>query len=244
MKLLYIFPHPDDESFGPAAGMYSQLKEGHEVYLLTLTKGGATKERFKYNLSVEEMGEVRYKEMLKVNGVLGLTGMAVLDLPDSGLKELDPRIIEKVCEDHIKKIQPNILITYPAHGISGFHDHIIIHSVLKRVFLELKDKENAYLKRLAFFTLPDKGKPAWLDDGTFRIKNSDDELIDCIIKLNEEEKNILIKALNCYETYKDKIAESKVIEKIGDKLYFEFFMEDFKPPLKKLTDRLSALNHN
>ena len=55
MKLLYVFPHPDDESFGPAAAMHAQLRAGHDVYLLTLTRGGATKQRHKLDLSVEQM---------------------------------------------------------------------------------------------------------------------------------------------------------------------------------------------
>ena len=56
MKILYIFPHPDDESFGVAHAMSKQRRQGHEVYLLTLTKGGATRQRFKYGYSVAEMG--------------------------------------------------------------------------------------------------------------------------------------------------------------------------------------------
>ena len=63
MKILYIYPHPDDESFGPAHAMSKQRREGHEVYLLTLTKGGATKQRYKLGYTVEEMGEIRKKEM-------------------------------------------------------------------------------------------------------------------------------------------------------------------------------------
>ena len=69
MKILYIFPHPDDESFGPAHLMSKQRRDGHDVYLLTLTKGGATKQRHKYGYSIEEMGEIRYKEMLDVEKV-------------------------------------------------------------------------------------------------------------------------------------------------------------------------------
>ena len=149
-KILYIYPHPDDESFGPAAAMHSQIKQGHEVYLLTLTKGGATKQRFKLGLSVEEMGEVRYKEMLEVEKVLGLSGMTVLDFPDSGLKEMDPRILEKTIQEHIQQIKPEIVVTYPVHGISGFHDHLITHAVVKRVYLEMLDNPVNFLKRLAF----------------------------------------------------------------------------------------------
>ncbi len=63
--------------------MAKQLRQGHEVFLLTLTRGGATKQRFKYNYTIEEMGSVRFGEMQRVNEVLGLSGMTVLDLPDS-----------------------------------------------------------------------------------------------------------------------------------------------------------------
>jgi N-acetylglucosamine malate deacetylase 2 len=238
LNILYIFPHPDDESFGPAALMYSQIKQGHEVYLLTLTKGGATKQRFKLNLSIEEMGQVRYKEMLAVAKVLNLTKMDVLDLPDSGLKEMDPRVIEKIVESKIVDIHPDIIVTYPVHGVSGFHDHLVTHSIVKRVYLQLKDNGAKYLKRLAFLTLPDKGTPVFLPDGSFRMKHSSEEEVDCIVNLTIEQINAMKDALSCYETYKDTISESNVIEKIGDKLYFECFMEDFKIPLKDITEKL------
>ena len=59
MKILYVFPHPDDESFGPARAIAAQVRAGHSVCLLTLTKGGATKERFKLGYTVQQMGDVR-----------------------------------------------------------------------------------------------------------------------------------------------------------------------------------------
>ncbi|MCC5939996.1 MAG: PIG-L family deacetylase, partial [Balneolaceae bacterium] len=82
MKILYIFPHPDDESFGPAPAIAAQLRQGFEVHLLTLTKGEATKQRFKLGVDKKEMGEIRFKEMKCVEKTLGLSGMTVLDLPD------------------------------------------------------------------------------------------------------------------------------------------------------------------
>ena len=135
MKILYIYPHPDDESFGPARAMSKQRRQGHDVYLFTLTKGGATKQRFKFGYTIEEMGEVRLKEMQEVARTLDLSGMTVLDLPDSGLKEMDPRDIEKVIADEMERIQPQVVVTYAVHGISGFHDNLVSQAVLKRVFV-------------------------------------------------------------------------------------------------------------
>jgi LmbE family N-acetylglucosaminyl deacetylase len=237
-RILYVYPHPDDESFGPAAVIYDQVRDGHEVYLLTLTKGGATKQRFKLGVSVEEMGEIRFKEMINVKEVLKLSGMKVLDLPDSGLQEMDPRKIEKIVTEHIQKIKPDILVSYPVHGISGFHDHLVMHAVIKRVFLEMKESKNDYPKRLAFNTLIDKGLSPWVGD-LIIMKQSPRELVDCIVKIDNEMKQAMKDSLSCYETYKDTIEKSGVVEKIGDEIPFEFFNEDFNPPLNKLTDNLS-----
>jgi N-acetylglucosamine malate deacetylase 2 len=236
MKILYIFPHPDDESFGPAGAIHSQVQHGHEVHLLTLTKGGATQARHKLNLSVEQMGEIRFKEMQQVQKVLRLTGMTVLDYPDSGLKELDPRILEAAVSSHIQKIQPDIVVTYPVHGGSGFHDHLVTYAVVKRVFLELKDNGASYLKRLAFFTLPDSGAPSLLPDGFPRLKLSEAELIDCIVPLNEADIQAMKDALTCYETYREMVQKMGVVEKIGNKVHFEIAFETHTQKLTSLTE--------
>lgn len=234
MKILYVFPHPDDESFGPAPGMYQQLKQGHEVYLLTLTKGGATKVRHELGLDIDQMGDVRLKEMMAVEEVLGLTGMTVLDLPDSGLKEMCPMEIEEVIRQHVLEIKPDILITYAVHGISGFHDHLVSHAVTKRVFCELKREGSPFPKRLAFFTLgPDSGAA-----GPFNLQRSDESLIDCVLKISGDESQKGKEALNCYKTYLEVIERTGVANHTHENIHFEIFQEDFKPPLDDLTKGL------
>jgi LmbE family N-acetylglucosaminyl deacetylase len=239
MKYLYIFPHPDDESFGPVAAMYQQLEQGHEVHLLTLTRGGATKQRHKLGVSVEQMGEIRYKEMLAVKKTVGFTSMEVLDLPDSGLKEMDPREIEAVMQQRIERLRPDILVSYPVHGISGFHDHLVMHAVIKRLYLQMKDEGATYLKRLAFFTVKDKEGPAVHAMG-IRLKQTMPSEIDCALPLRQQDINIFKKALSCYETYQQTIEEIGVIEKIGDTVYFEIWGEKHNPPLNDLAAKLAS----
>ena len=128
MRILYIYPHPDDESFGPAHVMHKQRRQGHEVHLLTLTRGGATRQRHKLGYTIEQMGAIRHEEMKTVARVLDLSSLTVLDLPDSGLKELDPRDIETVIREHVETLKPHVIVSYPVHGISGFHDHLVTHA--------------------------------------------------------------------------------------------------------------------
>jgi N-acetylglucosamine malate deacetylase 2 len=238
MKLLYIFPHPDDESFGPAAAMSAQMRAGHEVYLLTLTKGGATRQRHKLGLSIEEMGEVRYKEMLEVEKVLGLNGMSVLNLPDSGLKELDPREIETVICEHIEMLKPDILVSYTVYGVSGFHDHLVTHAAVKRLYCQMKEDGADYLKRLAMFTLSEDQAKKTREKNPFNIQGSPDELIDCRMEITDEDKNKMIDALKCYKSYTETIEKSGVKDAFGNEIYFEFFMEDFKPPARDVLEKL------
>lgn len=230
MKILYIFPHPDDESFGPAHAMSKQRRDGHEVYLLTLTKGGATRQRHKYGYSIEEMGEVRYKEMLEVEKVLNLSGMNVLDLPDSGLKKMDPRDIEKVVFDEIERLKPDVIVTYAVHGISGFHDHLIIHGIVKRVFVEMKEKLG-YPKRLALFTITEEEAAKQTH---FKISGSKPEEIDCILEVEQVDIDKSLKALDCYVTFQDTIKATNIQQHITNKVVFEIFGENFEHKLKDI----------
>lgn len=262
MRVLYIFPHPDDESFGPAGAIAAQRRQGHEVFLLTLTRGGATRVRHKWGWSVEQMGHVRLQEMHNVASVLDLTDMTVTDLPDSGLKELDPREIEQVVLEHINQVKPHVVVTYAVHGISGFHDHLVTHAVVKRVFCSLRDAYRAHKPegtfkqseasdsssenrvhgldgvppaRLALFTLADSEEP----DALFRLHTSTPEEIDCAVVVNDSDMQKAAQALECYKTYKEVIKKARVLERTGRIIYFEFFQEAFDPPLESLFDRLA-----
>lgn len=234
MKILYIFPHPDDESFGPAPAISAQLKKGNEVHLLTLTKGEATKQRFKLGVNKKEMGEIRYREMLCVEKVLGLTSMTVLDLPDNELKWMNPIELENVIENEIHRLKPDVIITYAVHGISGFHDHLVSHAVVKRVFCQLKSDGNPYPKRLAFFTR--QGEV--FKDGKFRLEASKNEEIKVIETCTEEDMEKFRKALDCYVTYQETIEESNVKELTSNRVPFELFDEETTTTYDTITEGL------
>jgi len=214
--------------------MSKQLRQGHEVFLLSLTRGGATRQRFKYNYTVEEMGSVRFAEMQRVNEVLGLSGMTVLDLPDSGLKEMDPREIEKVVVDEVERIKPEVLVSYAVHGISGFHDHLVTHAIVKRVFVELKESKSC-LKRLAFVTVSEiesqKSKH-------FPLSFSTPDEIDCVVEVDEEDIKKSHLALDCYVTFQETIEKSGIKGFIGREASFELYQENFDLPLRDLFERL------
>lgn len=234
MTILYIYPHPDDESFGPAHVMACQRRQGHAVHLLTLTRGGATRQRHALGLSVTEMGEVRYREMRCVERELGLTGMTVLDLPDSGLAGCDPRIIEQAVAREIELLRPDVVVTYPVHGISGFPDHLTAHAVVKRVFCEMRER-HGYPRRLAFSTITEKAAASF---SMFRLTGSKAPDIDCVVTVGAEDIAAINRALDCYVTYRETVENSNIREHITAQAVFELFAEQFDPPLTDLFERL------
>lgn len=236
MRILYIFPHPDDESFGPAPAMAAQRRNSDEVFLLTLTKGEATKQRFRLEVSKEKMGEIRFKEMQCVQEVLDLNGMTVLDLPDSGLKEMDPADIEKPIREHIEKIKPDVVVTYAVHGISGFEDHLVSHAVVKSVYCNMKRQGKEYPRRLALFTHYNEEE----GEGKFQLTSSDKEKIDCWVEATEQDYQKFLDALDCYETYQQVIEDSNVKEEVGREVPFEIFQENYDPPLSDLGDKIMS----
>jgi LmbE family N-acetylglucosaminyl deacetylase len=238
VRILYVFPHPDDESFGPARAISAQVRAGHAVYLLTLTKGGATKVRFKLGLSVEEMGAVRHAEMREMARVLGLRDLTVLDFPDGGLKELDPRALEAVIADHVEAVRPDIVVTYPVHGISGFHDHLVTHAVVKQAYTELRDRGDAAPARLAFFTLTED--QAEHGSGAHRLSGSTAVEIDGLIIVEEEDMEAFHRALDAYATYRETIERTGVRTSLDRLVAFEFYGESFDPPVDDLCANLAA----
>ncbi|TVP77504.1 MAG: PIG-L family deacetylase [Gemmatimonadales bacterium] len=231
MKILYIFPHPDDESFGPALAIARQVREGDDVHLLTLTRGEATKQRHRLGLSLGEMGEVRYREMLEVEKTLGLAGMTVLDFPDSGLAELDPRPLEEAVAREIRVVRPHVVVTYAVHGVSGFRDHLVTHAVVKRVFCQMRDEEPEVApRRLALFTLAESDHA----DGFTTLATSDPEKIDVAIRVSEADVQVAEAALDCYVTYQEVIEKADPLGRTGRTVYFELFGESHSPPLESL----------
>lgn len=188
------------------------------------------------------MGEERYKEMLEVEKVLGFKEMTVLNLPDSGLSEMDPGEIEIAVKNEIERIKPDILVTYPVHGISGFHDHLVTHAVVKRLFLRMKDEGTDYLKRLAFFTLCKKDVETNVmnSQNPFHINYSTEDIIDCKQPVEEDDVRKMQEALRCYKTYSSTIEQTGIMDFVSDEICFEFYQEDFNPHVKEIAEGIKT----
>jgi LmbE family N-acetylglucosaminyl deacetylase len=232
---LYVFPHPDDESFGPAPGIARQRREGHDVHLLTLTRGEATSQRHRLGYSKAEMGEARYNEMQDVADALDLQSLVVQSYPDGGLAECNPLVLEDEIAGHVHRTEPDVVVTYPVHGISGHPDHLVTHALVKRVVCALRADGVPYPRRLAFFTLPEAPEGA---DRPDHLQHSPAGLIDAVVPVEDADVARAEDALDCYVTYRPVIEKHQPLSAVRESVAYELFGESPEP---RLDDLLAGL---
>jgi LmbE family N-acetylglucosaminyl deacetylase len=127
MRLLAVFPHPDDESLGLGGTLAKYSAEGVETYLVCATRG----ERG-WNGPVEDdpgfvaLGRIREAELRCAASHLGLNEVSFLDYIDGEVDEADPQEAIARITAHIRRIRPQVVVTFPPDGNYGHPDHIAL----------------------------------------------------------------------------------------------------------------------
>ncbi len=127
LRLLAILAHPDDESLGFGGTLAKYANEGIETYLISATRG----ERGRFGNAAESpgldiVGKTRTQEVLAASKILGIKEVHFLDYIDGDLDKAPPQeAIEKIA-NLLRKIKPQVIITFDPFGSYGHPDHIAI----------------------------------------------------------------------------------------------------------------------
>jgi len=127
LKLMAVLAHPDDESFGIGGTLAKYADEGIETYLVVATRG--ERGRFgdgKESPGLEVVGKTREAELLAAAKVLGISEVSFLDYVDADLDKADQNeVIEKIVH-HLRRIKPQVVLSFDPTGGYGHPDHIAI----------------------------------------------------------------------------------------------------------------------
>lgn len=101
--------------------------EGVETYLVCASRGergwSGSEEQFP---GPERLGAIRAKELEEAAAVLGMTSLSFLNYLDGDVDQADPlEAIGKIAS-HIRRIQPQVVVTFGHDGIYGHPDHIAV----------------------------------------------------------------------------------------------------------------------
>jgi N-acetylglucosamine malate deacetylase 2 len=154
-RLLAIFAHPDDEVFRCGGTLALLAQQGVQVHVMTFTRGQAGSCGQPPLCTPEELGTVRTAELRCSCQALGLEPPYVLDYQDGGLAEIAHEEGVGVILAHIQAICPQVLLTWPPHGLSGHPDHIAVSQWAMAAFERAQEAGSEHLSAFYHLAVPD-----------------------------------------------------------------------------------------
>lgn len=144
-RLLAVFAHPDDETFGAGGTLALYARSGVEVHLVCATRGevGEAPPGLKGFASI---GEMRESELRCAAGILGLAGVHFLGYRDSGMagspENAHPRALAaaplpeaaRAVAGFIRRLRPQVVVTFDPIGGYRHPDHIAAHRATVEAF--------------------------------------------------------------------------------------------------------------
>jgi LmbE family N-acetylglucosaminyl deacetylase len=126
-----VLAHPDDESLGVGGTLAKYASEGVEVFLLTATRGDAG--RYHGHRPGDDqhpgqgaLAQIREAELRAAAAALGVREVSLLDYHDAQLDRADPREAIASIVGHLRRIRPDVVLTFGPDGAYGHPDHIAI----------------------------------------------------------------------------------------------------------------------
>lgn len=126
LKFMCVFPHPDDETLGIGGTLAKLAAEGVETYSLCATRGERGWQGPGENPGLPALGRIREAELRAAANVLGMSEVAFLDYIDGDLDKADPLEIIEHIVSHLRRVRPQVVMTFSPDGNYGHPDHIAL----------------------------------------------------------------------------------------------------------------------
>lgn len=142
LKLMCVLAHPDDESLGTGGILAKYADEGVETFVVCATMG----ERGRFGSAEESpgleiVGNARESELLDAAKILAVKEIHFLDYIDADLDQANPKEIISKIVLHIRKIKPDVVVTFGPDGGYGHPDHIAISQFTTGAIVSAADSE-------------------------------------------------------------------------------------------------------
>src|SRR5712692_4584604 len=127
LKLMAVLAHPDDESLGVGGILAKYAAEDIETSLVTATRGerGWFGDEHEYP-GLEALGQIREAELRAAAEVLGIRSVDFLGYLDGELDQAHPAEVVAKIVGHLRRVKPQVVLTFGPDGSYGHPDHIAI----------------------------------------------------------------------------------------------------------------------
>ena len=122
--VLFVYAHPDDESFGIAGTAMKLADGGHTTALLTLTRGdaGLWFGRDPGAWTPRELAEERAREWRAAVEKIGFRHSRLLEWPDGGVAASGAEDITGAIVEYVRELRPDVVCTFGPEGAGSEHD--------------------------------------------------------------------------------------------------------------------------
>lgn len=198
-RLLCVFAHPDDESYGPGGSIAKSALEGVEVYLLMFTCGEAGSIGVSKDIPADELCRRRTSELAGACAALGIRAHRILGVPDGCVREADDSWAVAQIVDDIVRYRPQVLLTFHHLGVSGHPDHVAVADHLAKAFDSTADDKHGP-KKLFGWGIP-RGKAELYRRKTLVPLEEAD--VDAKIEIPDEAMENKLEAIRRHKTQYD-----------------------------------------
>jgi LmbE family N-acetylglucosaminyl deacetylase len=126
LRLLAVFAHPDDESMGMGGTLAKYAAQGVETHLACATRGERGWPSLVDYPGPGALGKLREQELENAVQKLDIHGLYFLDYIDGEVDRADPAEAIRKIATHIRRIMPQVVVTFPPDGNYGHPDHIAV----------------------------------------------------------------------------------------------------------------------
>lgn len=156
-RILLVFAHPDDESFTSGGTIVHYSRQADcQIHLLCATRGDAGKTGDPPQCTKEDLSHVREAELRKAAEYLGIHSVTFLDYLDGKLKEVPTETLAEDITGYLDLFHPQVVITFPPHGISGHPDH---QAIQQATFLAVSHHHDETKRKLFYPIIPQSKAP-------------------------------------------------------------------------------------
>ncbi len=195
-RLLAVFAHPDDETFGSGSTLAHYASQGVDISLVCATRGEVGEIAPGVDATRETLGAVREGELRAALNVLGVQSLAILGYRDSGMARTDdnknpaafinapePEVLQRLV-DIMRTFRPHVVITMDLNGGYGHPDHIRASELTTQAFHSAGDPSFSSpnsvppwtSSRLYYHTFPRSMLMQWME--YMKEINPDSDMVD------------------------------------------------------------------
>ena len=166
LKMMCVTAHPDDETLGLGGTIARYTDEGIETTLVTATRGehGWFDDPQDYP-GPDKLGKIREQELYRAAATLGIKEVNFLDYVDGELDQANPERVVAQVASHIRRVRPQVVLTFGPDGIYGHPDHIAISQFTTAAVVAAADCSNGHrphrVDKLYYLTITPKKLEAY-----------------------------------------------------------------------------------